>query len=398
MTQKAFLSRGRVAVGVLFLLVAVGGAHAGDDLTGGFTPVPTLISNALERNVPFIFNTLKTTRFGPAWADIQVEPTNFLPCRGGPFALCYYSGPEPESCELSTDGRIANCKCSEIPYGAYFVDINAILNMVVYLETIRVCGHDGRKCQNANDAPVCRHVNRNTLIPGAELISAFSFDCAPEEGIGQTTCPKALYAGCMTAPCRRTGEAGTVECSCPTFNGPYQVGENNAQCQLGSNLVWSAAYNPKPPGRTPGGGGKTFPTPSSCIPDAPGSVGCPLVSAEVPPPPSNAKCEEVCQQYRRCRSEGVESGFTCDATLCTATCADRGLVNQACSGLQQCDVSAIAELEKEVGCSCCASQICGCAPNDATSEALLVLNQLQRDRGIVPQCDVNGTLCGSAPR
>jgi len=117
MTRKALLSCVRVAVGLLFLLVAVRGAHA-DDLTGGFTPVPTLISNGLQRNPPFKYNTLKTTRFGPAWADIQVEPTNLLPCRGGPFALCFYSGPEPESCELSADGQVANCKCSEIPYGA----------------------------------------------------------------------------------------------------------------------------------------------------------------------------------------------------------------------------------------------------------------------------------------
>ena len=390
MAQRARWSCGLLVVAFLFLFGALAGAHAGDDLSGGFTPVPTFGSNA-SRSAPFFPNFLRTTRFGPAYADILVQPTNFLPCRGGPFALCYYSGPDPESCELTADGRLANCKCFEIPYGAYFVDINAILNLFVYIDTVYKCGHDGRNCQEPNDAPVCRHVNRNTLIPGADVISTFSFDCVPDEGLGLTTCPKAVYAGCMTAPCRRTGEAGIVECTCPTFDGPYQVGQDNAQCQLGSNLVWSAAYNPNL-------GGTTFPTPSACIPDAPGSAGCPLLSAQIPPPPSNVSCEKVCQQYRRCRGTGaVELGFTCDATLCTATCGDRGLVKEACSGLQNCDVSAIARLEQEVGCSCCASQICGCEPNDATSEAMFVLNQEQRDRGIVPQCDLNGTLCGAEP-
>lgn len=236
---------------------------------------------------------------------------------------------------------------------------------------------------------MCGDINRNTLIPGADLISTFSMDCAPEEGLGLTNCPGALYAGCMTAPCRRTGEEGTVECACPTFDGPYQVGLDNAQCALGSDLVWSAAYNPQL-------GGTTFPTPSTCIPDAPGTAGCPLISAEIPPPPSDVSCETVCAQYQSCRGPaGVERGFTCDATLCTATCGDRGLVDAACSGLSRCDITAIARLEAEAGCSCCASQICGCEPNDATKATISILNQQQRDRGLVPQCDINGTLCGA---
>ena len=63
-------------------------------------------------------------------------PSNFAPCRGGPFALCYYSGPslgsEVLSCKLTPDGKYANCQCFDIPYGVYFVDINAILNDSVY--------------------------------------------------------------------------------------------------------------------------------------------------------------------------------------------------------------------------------------------------------------------------
>ena len=35
-----------------------------------------------------------TTSYGPAYANILLAPTNFVPCRGGPFALCFTSGAE----------------------------------------------------------------------------------------------------------------------------------------------------------------------------------------------------------------------------------------------------------------------------------------------------------------
>src|ERR1700730_15615362 len=70
-----------------------------------------------------------TTSYGPAYANIVLQPSNFLPCRGGPFALCYYSGPssgtEDLSCKLTPNWLYANCQCFNIPYGVYFVDINA---------------------------------------------------------------------------------------------------------------------------------------------------------------------------------------------------------------------------------------------------------------------------------
>ena len=37
---------------------------------------------------PFVPNDLMTTEYGPAFADIILVPSNFLPCEGGPFALC----------------------------------------------------------------------------------------------------------------------------------------------------------------------------------------------------------------------------------------------------------------------------------------------------------------------
>lgn len=338
----------------------------------------------------FIPNDLMTTPFGPAWADILLEPTNFLPCEGGPIALCYYSGPEPETCELTGAGGFAVCKCFEIPYGKYFVDINAILNLEVYLETVDLCGADGSGCQTTNSAPVCASINNGTFIPGTDMISTFSLACVPEEGIGQTNCAKSLYAGCMTAPCTRTGEEGIVECLCPTFDGPFQVGLNDQSCALDQGMVWSAAYNPNVTGTTP------VPPLGGCIPDAPESLGgCPLIPQDIPPPPPNIDCGQVCDEYEDCRSaRGIEIGYTCDATLCTSQCNDRDLVGEACSGLQSCEVSEIIKLEEEVGCSCCASQICGCDANTATEHAVFDLNERQRERGITPQCDINDTLCG----
>ena len=108
-------------------------------------------------------------------------------------------------------------------------------------------------------------------------------------------------------------------------------------------------------------------------------------------------CGEVCEEYNSCTgSNDIQSGYACDATLCTSRCDDRGLVGEACTGLQGCDISEIVKLEAEVGCSCCASQICGCEADGKTEEAVFGLNKRQREKGITPQCDINGTLCGES--
>ncbi|HSC33920.1 MAG TPA: hypothetical protein VLG45_01495, partial [Thermodesulfobacteriota bacterium] len=52
------------------------------------------------------------------------------------------------------------------------------------------------------------------------------------------------------------------------------------------------------------------------------------------------------------------------------------------------------KLETEAGCSCCASQICGCEASNTTENAVFDLNKRQREKDITPQCDINGTLCG----
>jgi hypothetical protein len=383
--------------------VSLGLLWAGCNGGNNGLPPPASIPPAFVPNT-FVFwdnPTFWTTIYGPAFANAVAASTNFLPCRGGPYALCYYSGPAPNTCTLTADGRFADCQCFEIPYGVYFVDINAILNYPVYLQTVAQCGADGSKCQTINSAPVCRPISQGTLIPGAQLNSTFSFDCVPTNGIGQTNCGKAPYVGCMTTPCWESGQAGVATCQCPVWDGPYQVGQNDQQCSLGGNLVWSAAYappaSPAPSATSTATTGATFPTPPSCVPDAPGGVGCPLYKPgqTVLPPGSGVSCTKVCAEYAGCAQGGIDVGFTCDATLCTDNCDDRDLVGTACNGLSQCDISEIVKVETAAQCSCCASQLCGCSADSPTNNEIFTLNQAQRARGVTPQCDINGTLCGS---
>jgi hypothetical protein len=114
------------------------------------------------------------------------------------------------------------------------------------------------------------------------------------------------------------------------------------------------------------------------------------------PPNSGVDCQKVCTEYGTCtQTKGVQAGYTCDATLCTDECSDRNLVGTACAALSKCDISEIVKAETAARCSCCASQLCGCAADQKTDKAIFSLNQRQRDLGITPQCDTNGTLCGT---
>jgi len=191
------------------------------------------------------------TNFGPAYRDTVTAPSNFLPCTGQ-YALCAESGPEPLPCRLEADGRFAKCKCV-VQTGLNFVQITAILNEKVYQDTVSVCGADGAQCVAVpNKAPVCKALNDGALIPGADVISDFNpssqsgLAALTTNGGGQTSvtvCPKAPYAGCMTAPCK-IKKSGDAECSCPIFWGIFQLPEADAQCSLGDDLVWSASYVP----------------------------------------------------------------------------------------------------------------------------------------------------------
>ncbi len=246
--------RMRSALIVLFLTVAgsVIVACGQEPATFNFNDITTQ---------PFRLNTLETTPYGPAWADILVRPENFLLCQGAAIALCFYSGPGPVTpCynDGAHPGR-SNCTCYEIPAGSpYLVDINAILNRDVYLDTVKTCGHGGENClpRGKMPAPVCDAINNNKLIPGADLISTFSFALESSMPTNQqTSCTSATpYAGCMTAPCKKTGAIDPttglplVQCACPNYAGPFEVPQDLSQtgnhCSFGNINTWSAAYAP----------------------------------------------------------------------------------------------------------------------------------------------------------
>jgi hypothetical protein len=69
-----------------------------------------------------------TTSYGPAYADILLQPSNFVPCPARPLRAMLLLGTEFRledlSCTLTPDGKYANCQYFDIPYGIYFVDIN----------------------------------------------------------------------------------------------------------------------------------------------------------------------------------------------------------------------------------------------------------------------------------
>lgn len=211
----------------------------------------------------FTLNTQYTTSYGPPWADISLKQANFLACKGAEIALCYYSGASKETPCVPGKDNLAQCTCYVIPAkntkgqdNTYYVDINAILNLDVYNETVKRCGSDGSGCKPTGQhiAPVCDAIKEGKLIPGAQMVSTFSKVLAKELSIKPISCPQANYAGCMTAPCTKSGKKDAAnnlelaECACPIWDGPYQfaTGKNNtsAQCDVGSAAIWSAAYKP----------------------------------------------------------------------------------------------------------------------------------------------------------
>jgi hypothetical protein len=108
-------------------------------------------------------------------------------------------------------------------------------------------------------------------------------------------------------------------------------------------------------------------------------------------------CDTVCDQYNTCTdaTTGVQVGYTCDASICTTEKKD--IFIPACNGLQNCDISEVMKAEFAAGCSCCASQLCGCDANVATQEEIWDLNARQVKNGDKPQCETNKTLCGTSP-
>jgi hypothetical protein len=243
---------------------------------------------------------------------------------------------------------------------------------------------------------VCGAINRATFydtVPGVTLISDFSFQGFNASSAIGTDCSDmpGLYSGCMTAACFPSSD-GLVNCVCPNANGPFQVGQEGVLCSILPD-TYSAAYNPA--------GSPVPPTPPDieCFPDAGSNAGnpiaCPLYGdATTLPPDSKVDCATVCDEYETCQNaDGVELGYTCDATICTSE--NPGLILEACLGLEACPISEIFKAEFAAGCSCCASQLCNCEANTATNNKIAELNAAQILAGEMPQCEINGTLCGT---
>ncbi len=222
----------------------------------------------------------------PPRSDSFDNPEDFLACSGNPYALCYYSGPERPTpsriaegvpslpCVLNPDlPANASCSCYAITEESpdlpkyNFVLKTAILNKDVRDTTEAFCD-DNHGCLNmknllrcmqiggpgCKEAPVCDTLGdieagtNPSLFPKLKdvtLISTFSFAYVEDHRFGSTACKKAKYAGCMTAPCT-TDENGLTTCSCPVYDGEYQVGQrldtfNDLECELPGDHVWSAA-------------------------------------------------------------------------------------------------------------------------------------------------------------
>ena len=236
------------------------------------------------KNVPITDCRTNASGSACASADAHSGLENFLACSletTGPIALCYYSGVPGKplltpGCTFSQGRKAADCTCYQIsqgkPKGARYsyILVTSILNKRVYEETVARCGRNGERCLNAanlgdthppREAPVCQALRAGTLFPGADLISTFTPILAGQKGLISQACPTDgragnLYAGCMSAPCTVTGKTDPstglplVRCTCPTFDGPNQVG--NPQIRLGgyscspSPNVWSSAYQYPP--------------------------------------------------------------------------------------------------------------------------------------------------------
>lgn len=293
--------------GGLLLLVGTGGATA-DKLD----PVLKRLQQASYpdcqdpppcpgcKNTPFVPTHCNTTDSGPARANIvegnALTSPNMLYCpSGGPYALCFFSGPPAPTgpglpgqpnptmqCTPDASGEFAHCQCQLFLNGAYYVDINSILNLGAYVQTKNTCGSDGAGCKNMRDcndkgqdkdsshtcpatvAPVCAYVDAqyagppaDALYPNAQadVVSTFSFALGTQcpggpYQLGSTSC-SGVYAGCMTAACTIPESAGSdpvngtlVDCACPLWNGPYEAGQRDQQCPTPANgWVWSAAHS-----------------------------------------------------------------------------------------------------------------------------------------------------------
>ncbi|API87294.1 hypothetical protein [Francisella uliginis] len=225
-------------------------------------------------NSPFYPTLCKPTKHGSAWSGGgATSETKQLYCANATYANCHYSGPlsptgiNPNNqalpCKVSKDGKTANCRC-KVFKGPNYVNIDGIMNLGVYYQTVAVCGKDGSKCKNLStckpdgsgkckgvEAPVCKYIakqNSNddsiSFIPGADLISTYGFAMNKDYDIAKpgqgVKCQNIDVAGCMTQPCKyEKGSKEYATCSCPiTKMKSVVLSQKGVSCNLPKGYVW----------------------------------------------------------------------------------------------------------------------------------------------------------------
>ncbi len=132
-------------------------------------------------NLPYLETNCWTTEYGPAKADIVVvdgkgTPTdspNMLECPSGPYALCFASGPAVKTgsnpnnkvlpCLMDPLGKTALCSCLYFTSGTSYVDINAILNLNAWYETVAGLWQARRALPEHQEFEVLRRIHDRRL-------------------------------------------------------------------------------------------------------------------------------------------------------------------------------------------------------------------------------------------
>ncbi len=157
----------------------------------------------------FPLNTLQTTEYGPAWADVSTSASDFVPCFG-PYALCYYA-----ECTVSQDGTVSDCPCFEW-FGTSYVMINGILNLDVYQAT-----KSGLSCDVAPQVWSAAYAPNMAPPNPCEIVGG----CVPDAPPDQCGCP--LYdSGTMLPP------GSGIDCN--------EVCEEYDSCQRNGTLCGTA--------------------------------------------------------------------------------------------------------------------------------------------------------------
>ena len=107
----------RIVLGVLCLLAFPGFAFGAGTETAAAKPFAGAHTDfdLFTKQKRFRLNTLPTTPDGPPWANIILQPSNFVSCKGASIALCYYSGAGTTPCELRPMARSPTAPVTRFP-------------------------------------------------------------------------------------------------------------------------------------------------------------------------------------------------------------------------------------------------------------------------------------------